>query len=272
MASPRVFNDSVCWITGGGTGIGRALALELAQRGANVIVSGRRIEPLQAVVDEIVGAGGQASAQVCDVADEQSIKQAVESIIAEHWRLDVVVANAGFAVAGRIETIGAAEWRRQLDTNVVGLAITAREAIPELRKTRGRLVLVGSVAGMVCAPGSGVYHASKHAVRAIGQVLAMELHDSGISVTTIHPGFVESDIGQTDNKGVYDPDRVDHRPAQLLWTAARAARVMANAIAARKREYVFTGHGRIAGFLGRHTPSLVHYVVTRFGVKNTRES
>ncbi len=271
MARPRVFTDNVCWITGGGTGIGRALAIEMAGRGAVVVVSGRRRQPLDSVVEEIQAHGGQAHALVCDVTDEQSVERAVAAIIEEHWRLDVVVANAGFAVAGRIEDIGAAEWRRQLDTNVVGLAVTARAAIPELRKTGGRLVLVGSVAGMVCAPGSGVYHASKHAVRAIGQVLAMELHGGGVSVTTIHPGFVESDIAQTDNQGVHDPSRPDHRPAQLMWSASRAARVMADAIASRRREYVFTGHGRIAGFLGRHAPSLVHLAVTRFRISNTRK-
>jgi short-subunit dehydrogenase len=184
-------------------------------------------------------------------------------VVTAFGRMDVAVANAGFAVAGRIEKLGADDWRRQLDTNVVGLAITARHAIPHLRKTGGRLALVGSVASMLSTPNVGAYAASKFAVRAIGQALAAELHGSGVSCTTLHPGFVESEIGHVDNHGVYREDFEDRRPRRLFWSSERAARVMVRAIERRKREYVFTGHGKIGGFVGRHMPGLVHFFVTR---------
>jgi len=124
---------------------------------------------------------------------------------------------------------------------------------------------------MVCAPGAGPYHASKYALRAIGQTLAMELHGSGISVTTIHPGFVESEIAQVDNAGQFQADRDDKRPAGLMWTSERAARTMVDAVWKRKREFVFTAHGKVAAWLGRHTPSLVHAVITRSGVEYKRD-
>jgi NAD(P)-dependent dehydrogenase (short-subunit alcohol dehydrogenase family) len=268
----RSFEDRVVWITGGGSGIGRALALEMAARGAVVVVSGRREGPLSEVVDAIRGLGGRAQAVVCDVTDEGSVASAVEAIVRGHGGLDVAVANAGFSVAGRIERLSAEDWRRQFETNVVGLAVTARHALPALRERRGRLVLVGSVAGLVCAPGVGAYHASKHAVRAIGQTLAMETHGSGVTVTTIHPGFVESDIARTDNEGHFDAARPDPRPALLMWKAERAARVMADAIHARRREYVFTGHGRFAAWMGRHAPDVVHLLLTRIGVEYRRST
>ncbi|MGB5695956.1 MAG: SDR family NAD(P)-dependent oxidoreductase, partial [Polyangiales bacterium] len=163
----------------------------------------------------------------------------------------------------RIEKLSAADWRRQLDVNVIGVAMTARYAIPHLKKRKGRLALVGSVAAMMSAPGVGAYSASKYAVRAIGQVLAVELHGSGVSCTTIHPGYIESEIAQVDNQGRHDPSREDRRPKNLMWPADRAARVMVDAIAKRKREYTFTGHGKVGAFAGRHAPGLVHFGLTR---------
>lgn len=264
-------DEKVVWITGASSGIGRELALEFARLGATVAVSGRRKDRLDEVVDAITAIGGRGLAVPCDVTVESTVEAAVATIVESLWKIDIAVANAGFSVAGRIETLSADDWRRQFDTNVVGTAVTARHALPELRKTRGRLVLVGSVAGMVCAPGVGAYHASKHAVRAIGQTLAMELHGSGVSVTTIHPGFVESEIAQVDNTGVHRPERPDPRPAKLMWKADEAARTMARAILARKREFTFTAHGKAAAFLGRHAPGLVHQVITRAGVQYKRQ-
>jgi len=157
----------------------------------------------------------------------------------------------------------AAEWRRQLDVNVVGLALTARHALPHLRPTGGRIALVGSVAAFLPAPGTGAYAASKAAVHSIGETLAAELRGSGVSCTTLHPGFVESDIARVDNEGVFHDGRPDLRPARLMWPTDRAARVMVRAIHRRKRVYVFTGHGRIAAFLGRHAPFLMQQAMRR---------
>lgn len=257
------FQDSVVWITGASAGLGRELALAFAREGAHVAVSARRAERLQELAAEIEGLGRRALAVPCDVADEARVAGAVEQVVRHFGRLDVAVANAGFGVTGRVETLSAADWRRQLDVNVVGLALTARHALPHLRGTGGRLALVGSVAGMLPGPGAGAYSASKAAVRSIGRTLAVELHGSGVSCTTLEPGFVESEIGRVDNQGVYRPERRDRRPRLLLWPTDRAARVMLRAIHRREREYVFTAHGRVAGFLGRHWPALVHFALTR---------
>jgi NADP-dependent 3-hydroxy acid dehydrogenase YdfG len=259
----KQFDGSVVWITGGGSGLGRGMALCFAREGASVIVSGRRQERLTLVAGEIDEAGGAGVAMVCDVTDEAEVQATVDSIVDRFGRLDVVVANAGFAVGGKIENISADEWRRQLDVNVVGLALTARAALPALRLSRGRVALVGSVAGTVTSPGSGAYCASKYAVRAIGQTLSMELHGTGVTCTTIQPGFVASEIAQVDNDGVHDSNRRDKRPAKLMWPTDKAARVMVDAIRRRRREFTFTFHGLVASFAGRHTPGFVHWVTTR---------
>ncbi|MEM6958469.1 MAG: SDR family NAD(P)-dependent oxidoreductase [Myxococcota bacterium] len=257
----KQMDERVVWITGGGSGIGRAMAIHYGSRGATVVVSGRRREKLDEVVERISEAGGTGAAHPLDVTDEKAVHDVVDAIIAEYGRLDVAVANAGFGVAGPIVGLSAADVRRQFDVNVVGLTTTVAAAYPHLRETKGRIVLVASVMSQLVVPGSGAYAASKYAVRAIGQTLSMELTGSGVSCTTVHPGFVESEIGQVDNAGRFDDSRKDPRPEKLMWSAERAAAVIVRAAERRKREYVFTAHGKFGAFIGRHLPAVNHLLM-----------
>ena len=268
----RRFENQVVWITGASSGLGRALALEFARQGADLALSARRVDRLQELTREVEALGRSALAVPCDVADEAAVRKAVELVVAHFGRMDVAIANAGFGVTGRIERLDAAAWRRQLDTNVVGLAMTARYALPHLRSSHGRLVLIGSVAAFVPGPGTGAYAASKAAVRSIGETLAVECAGSKVSVTTIHPGYVESEIARVDNEGRFDASRTDKRPARLLWSADRAARVMLSAIARREREFVFTGHGKVGAFVGQHFPGIVQAVLQRVPRKRKERS
>lgn len=263
MAKNDSFVDRVVWITGASAGLGLEMAREFAARGAHVAVSARRGQRLSALAAELEHNGRRALAVPCDVTDEPALREAVARVVDHFGRLDVAVANAGFAVRGSIEELSAEDWRRQLETNVVGAAITARHALPHLRQCRGRLALVGSAAGFLCASSGAAYTSSKYAVRALGQCLSIQLHGSGVSCTTLHPGFVTSEIGQVDNQGRFDSGSQDCRPARLMWPTDRAARVMVDAIWRRKRELVFTAHGRFGAFVGMHLPSVVHFAMTR---------
>lgn len=251
------FEGSVAWITGGGSGIGRALGLELARRGATVALSGRRRERLDEVAAEIAAAGGRALAVPCDVTSEASVDAAVERIVGEYGRLDLVIANAGYAASGSVEETPLEIWRKQFETNVFATIATVRRALPELRRQRGRVVLVGSVAAFLPLPKGGPYGASKAAVAAIGATLSAELAGSGVSCTTVHPGFVESEISKVDSTGAFDASRRERRPRQLLWKTEDAARVIVDAAERRERELVFTLHGKLAAAVGRHVPGLV---------------
>jgi len=242
------------------------MALEFARQGAQVAVSGRREDRLREVADAVATAGGTGLAVPCDVTDDAAIQGAIATVVEAFGGLDVAVANAGYAVGGFVEDLEREAWGRQLEVNVVSAAMTARWAIPELRKTGGRLCLVGSVSSAVYFPGNGAYQASKAAILALGATLSTELEPDGMSCTTIHPGFVVSEIGQVDNAGVHHPDRVDKRPASLMWEADDAARVMVHAIYRRRRQYTFTGHGRLATALARYAPWLVHQVGLRMAV------
>jgi NAD(P)-dependent dehydrogenase (short-subunit alcohol dehydrogenase family) len=177
------------WITGGGSGLGKAMALECARLGALVAVSGRRADRLEETVRDIESQGGSGLAVPCDVSQEKQIITAVDHVINKFGSLDVAVANAAFPLKGEIETLEADDWRRQFEVNVIGAAMTAKHALPELRKTKGRLALVGSGASLATVPMYGAYCASKYALRALGQTLAMELHGSGLSCTVLYPGY-----------------------------------------------------------------------------------
>ena len=257
------FTGQVVWITGASAGMGRALAREYARRGADVAVSARRLDRLEEVVNEIDASGRRGLAVACDVTQDEDVARAVDEVLARFGRLDVAIANAGFGVVGRLEQLSDADLRRQFDTNVFGAMSTARHALPALRRTRGRLGLVSSVAALLASPKTGAYTASKFALRGLGLTLQQELHGSGVSCTLLHPGFVASEITQVDNEGRFDPSKRDPRPLQLLWTAEAAARVMAAAVGCRKREFVFTGHGKLGAWIGKHAPGLAYLLMRK---------
>ena len=250
------FSNQVVWITGAGSGLGRALAHAFAQKGAHIILSGRREHRLQQVHQELPN----STVLCCDVTQVESLQHAINTIIETHKKIDVQVANAGFSVNGTIETLSPEDWDRQFAVNVTGLTQNVRVALPHIKQSKGRIVLIGSVAAFVQAPGAAAYCASKAAVHAIGETLALELLGTGASCTTIHPGYVESEIARVDNQGKFDAEKKDGRPAKLMWKAEDAARVMLWAIQKRKRVYVFTWHGKIGAFLGRHMPDLVFWL------------
>lgn len=239
-----------------------ALSREFAARGAIVCVSARRQDRLTRLVSELQDLGARAHAYACDVTDQEQLATTVDSIVSEHGKLDCTIANAGYAVGGRIESLDANDWRKQFDVNVVGLAMTAKYSLAELRRSNGRLVLIGSVSSMLSIAKSGAYSASKSAVRAIGQTLSVELAGSGVTCTTIHPGYVATEIAMVDNAGVMREDRQDRRPPKLMWSAEKAAKAIVSAVGRRKREYVFTTHGKVGGYLGRHFPGVVHFAQT----------
>lgn len=137
-----IFQDKVVWITGASSGLGKFMAIEFARQGAKLALSGRRIEQLEAVRTAVIAAGGVGEIFPCEVTDEAALEETVKVIVGHFGKLDVAIANAGFGVFGKIESLSAANWRKQLDVNVVGLAMTAKFALPFLKQTGGRLVLI----------------------------------------------------------------------------------------------------------------------------------
>ena len=257
--------SDVVLITGASTGIGAALAREWARRGACVALAARRVEKLELLAAEIAAEGGQAAVVTCDVTREGDPSRAVAEVVARWGRLDVVVANAGFGVAGRLEKLSVEDYRRQFETNVFGLLATAKAALPELARSRGRLALVGSVSGLIGTPATSAYTSSKFAVRGLALSLRPELAPLGVSVTHIAPGFVKSEIRFKDNREVLHEGARDPVPGWLVVPAEKAAREIVRAVDRRVKERVVTFHGKVFVFVDRFLPWLVDLLSGRFG-------
>ena len=254
------WKEHVALVTGASSGIGAAVAREIARRGGRVVLAARRLDRLEELVAELSRAGGKAVAIACDVTRREDLDRAVSRAKDEFGRLDTVVANAGFGVVGTFEELTVEDYRRQFETNVFGVLQTAYAASSELEKSRGRLVLIGSIAGYVPTPGSSPYSMSKFAVRALGESLRNELGRRGISVTHVAPGFIESEIFQVDNEGRLHPDWKSPVPAWIRMDTRRAARQIVDAAGKRRRELVVTFHGKAIVFLERHFPAVLRAV------------
>ena len=255
--------EKVVWITGASSGIGKAMAHKWSQLGYKVVLSARRQELLKAIAMGIKDSGGEALVIPVDIMEDTSIEKAVQQIITSLGRLAVVVANAGFGLIGSIDKLTAKDWNRQLQGNVTGLALTVKYALPYLEKTNGRIGLVGSIAAYLPNPYVGAYGASKAAVNSIGKTLQVELKNSGVSCTTLHPGFVVSEIARVDNDGVWHPDRPDPRPPNLMCPTDKARMVLVRAILTLNCIYVFTGHRSILVWLQRWFPGLVRTIISK---------
>jgi len=261
-------DGKVFLITGASAGIGAALARELAARGARLVLAARRTDRLRQLAAAL-----PAGTTVCaraDVTVDGEIEAAVAAGVAAFGQLDGAIANAGFGVVGSFARLSLADYRRQLETNFFGALRTAYAALPELRRTRGRLAFMGSVSGHLPTPRLSPYCASKFALRGFAQSIHDELVREGVSVTVLTPGYVVSEIGFIDNQGNRREKDMLAAPPWIRMPADKAARQMVRAIAARKREAVITAHGKLGVWMYRHAPWLVEAFVAR--AKAPRES
>ncbi len=264
------FRDRTVFITGASSGIGAALARCFAREGADLVLTARRRDRLEEVARTLPAPHASVRVFQCDVTKDGELVSAVEEIKRAGGKIDVVVANAGYGVVGKIQNLAIDDFRRQLETNVFGVLRTIYATLAELGRTRGQLVIMGSVAGYVPQPGVSPYGMSKFAVRALAESARMDLAGEGIAVTLISPGFVDSDIRRTDNRGALHVHAADPVPAWVRVPTERAAREIVDAVFRKERERIITFHGRFVVFVYRHMPWLVR-LIHRMGLKGRPE-
>ncbi len=180
-------------ITGATAGIGRAVALRLAEEGARVAVTGRDESAGQAVVGEILEAGGEAIFLPLDVTEEAAWQGALTALEESFTHLDILVNNAGITMSGPIENTALEDWRRIMAVNVDGVFLGTKHAIPLMRKGGGgSIVNLSSVLGITGTPMISTYTTSKAAVRLFTKCTALECATDGIRVNSIHPAFIHT--------------------------------------------------------------------------------
>ncbi len=185
----------VAFVTGGGTGIGRACARVFAREGTRVAIAGRRAEPLAAVAVEITSDGGEAPAVPCDVTQAHQVEQAIRATVARFGQLDVVVNNAGVLLAATVEETSEGDWDHLLAVNLKGTFLVSRAAVPELRKAGGgSIVNVGSMLGLVGMKKRAAYAAAKGGVTLLTKAMALDHAHERIRVNCICPALVETEL------------------------------------------------------------------------------
>jgi NADP-dependent 3-hydroxy acid dehydrogenase YdfG len=198
--------DPVFLITGASSGIGAATARHAADAGYRVVLAARSTDKIEALAGELGGAG-KALAVTCDVTEFAQLEAVVAAALDAFGRIDVAFANAGFGAKRGFLEETPEFWREMVLTNVLGCAYTIRATLPALKDTKGHLLLTSSVAGRRALPGS-LYSATKHAVTAMAESARQELNDSGVRVTSVEPGMVDTPFFDNPVAGALEPDDI----------------------------------------------------------------
>ena len=267
-----LFENKIAIVTGAASGIGAALARELAARGAVVQLADMQMDAALGVTAKIVAAGGRASAHYLDVADADAVQRLVERVAAEKGRLDYMFNNAGIAVLGEFRDLPAADWKRILDINVNGVfAGTAAAYAVMIRQGAGHIVNTASVAGLVPSPGLAAYSASKHAVVGLSISLRAEALSYGVKVSAVCPGFIRTPILDSKRVGMTERSAVKARVHEIAMAPEECARQVLAGVVRNKAIIAVTGHAKMMWALNRYVPALMQRMSRRMAAQMHRE-
>jgi short-subunit dehydrogenase len=253
--------DKVVVITGATSGIGRALAYECASRGVRLVISGRNMEKLMEVSEDLLRTGIRVLPVKTDVTIESDCKELIRRTIEEYGQLDILINNAGMSMRALFEDVDLDVLRKLMDTNFWGTVYCSKYALPYLLKSRGSLVGTSSIAGYKGLPGRTGYSSSKFAMQGLLEVIRIENRKRGLHVLIAAPGFTASNIRNValakdgSQQGETPLDESKLMPAEVV------ASKIADAIEKRKRTIILTLQGKMTVFLNKFLPSFMDKMV-----------
>lgn len=253
------FRDSVAIVTGGASGIGRALCEELARRGAVAVVADINCEGAQVVAKGIAVSGGQAVAAALDVTRAGDVERLVEDTLRAHGRLDYMFNNAGIGVGGEVRDLTLDDWRQAIDINLWGVIYGTHAAYAAmLRRGSGHIVNTASAAGLVGEPGLTAYSVTKSAVVALSTALRAEAEGSGVRVSVVCPGFIDTAIYDNAIGVKFDKNEFLSKLPVRLVSAPDAADAILRGVERNQSIIVFPFYARLLWWLVRMHPGALN--------------
>lgn len=255
------FHEKVVIVTGASSGIGRATAIEFAQKGAKVVLASRNKEALVELMEYINKTGGLAMAFPTDVTQQAECQQLIENTIHTFGKIDILINNAGISMRANFNELDLYVLKRVFDTNFWGAVYCTKYALPHLIENQGSIVGISSICGITPLPGRTGYSASKHALDGFLESLRLENVDNGLHVLTVHPGFTTSNIrnvalneeGEIQKDSPLDEDK--------LMSAETVAASISEAVIHRKRDIVLSREGRIITWIYRNLPNIADRLI-----------
>jgi len=253
--------DKVCIITGASSGIGKALAFELAGQKAKLVIAARKIAELEEIKKEIEQKGGEVLVVKTDVSVEADCKNLIEESVKHYGRIDVMINNAGISMRAIFEDVDLKVLKQLMDINFWGTVYCTKYALPYLLKTKGSVVGVSSVAGYKGLPGRTGYSASKFAIHGFLEVLRIENLKKGLHVLIACPGFTASNIRNTALAKDGSMQGESPRDESEMMSAEEVAVHIVNAIKRRKDRIVLTSTGKMTVMLNKFFPKFMDKMV-----------
>ncbi|UCD86185.1 MAG: SDR family NAD(P)-dependent oxidoreductase [Deltaproteobacteria bacterium] len=254
-----IFKDKIDIITGGASGIGRALGEELSRRGALVILVDMNTKLLEEVANSITEAGGRAKAATLDVSDYEVVKKLVDDTMTQYGRLDYIFNNAGIGVAGEARDYSYEDWRKVIDVNLYGVVNGVAAAYPIMVKQDfGHIINTASLAGLLPSAGVISYVASKYAIVGLSNALRVEGADLGVKVSVVCPGLIRTPILNTTKFVKIDREKsLKMAPEAISITPEKCARIILRGVERNKATIVVTLTAKLSWLIQRISPGLV---------------